>query len=77
LLSIDFVRLVFIAFIIASPIAWFAMNTWLHDFAYRTQITWWVFALAGFASLFIVMLTISFQAIKAAVQNPIKSLRTE
>jgi putative ABC transport system permease protein len=77
LLSIDFVRLVFIAFLIASPIAWFAMNTWLHDFAYRTHITWWVFALAGFASLFIVMLTISFQAIKAAVQNPIKSLRTE
>lgn len=77
LLSIDFVRLVFIAFLIASPIAWFAMNTWLHDFAYRTHITWWVFALAGFASLFIVMLTISFQAVKAAVQNPIKSLRTE
>jgi putative ABC transport system permease protein len=77
LLSIDFVRLVFIAFLIASPIAWFAMNTWLHDFAYRTHITWWVFALAGFASLFIVMLTISFQAMKAAVQNPIKSLRTE
>lgn len=77
LLSIDFVKLVFIAFLIASPIAWFTMNTWLKDFAYRIHITWWVFALAGFTSLFIVMLTISFQAIKAAIQNPVKSLRTE
>jgi len=77
LLSADFVRLVFIAFLIASPIAWLAMNSWLHNFAYRTTISWWVFLLAGGASLLIVILTISWQAIKAAIQNPIKSLRTE
>ena len=77
LLSADFVRLVFIAFLIASPIAWFAMNTWLHDFAYRTPITWWIFALAGASSIVIVLLTISFQAIRAAIQNPVKTLRTE
>jgi putative ABC transport system permease protein len=77
LLSADFVWLVFIAFLIASPIAWLAMNSWLHNFAYRTAIGWWVFALAGFTALFIVILTISWQAIRAAVQNPIKSLRTE
>jgi len=77
LLSADFVRLVLIAFIIASPIAWLAMNSWLNNFAYRTTITWWTFALAGGTALLIVILTISWQAIKAAIQNPIKCLRTE
>lgn len=77
LLSMDFIKLVFIAFLIASPIGWYAMNKWLNDFAYRTNITWWVFVLAGMGSLLIVFATISFQAIKAAVENPVKSLRTE
>lgn len=77
MLSTDFLKLVVIAIIIASPLAWWAMNTWLQDFAYRINISWWVFAVAGFAALLIAMLTVSFQAIKAAVANPVKSLRTE
>ena len=77
LLSIDFIKLVLIAFIIASPLAWFAMDKWLQDFAYQTNISWWIFALAAFASVLIAFVTISFQAIKAAIANPVKSLRTE
>lgn len=77
LLSKDFMRLVFISFIIAIPIAWFFINKWLQDFAYRTSITWWVFAVAGITALVIAFVTISFQAIKAAVANPVKSLKTE
>ena len=75
LLSIDFIKLVLIAFVIAAPIGWFGMNIWLQDFAYRTNITWWVFAMAGIAALLIAFFTISFQAIKAAMANPVKSLR--
>ena len=77
LLSKDFIKLVIVAFIIASPVAWFVMHNWLQDFAYRIHISWWVFALAGILSVFIALATISFQAIKAAVANPVKSLRTE
>jgi putative ABC transport system permease protein len=77
LLSKDFIRLVIIAFIIASPIAWFIMNNWLQNFAYRIDIGWWVFALAGILAVLVAFVTISFQAIKAAVTNPVKSLRTE
>jgi len=77
LLSIDFIKLVLIAFVIAVPLVWYGMNKWLLDFAYRTSISWWVFALSGFASVFIALFTISFQAIKAAIANPVKSLRTE
>ena len=77
LLSVEFIKLVLIAFIIASPIGWFGMNIWLKDFAYRTSITWWVFASAGLAAIIIAFATISFQAIKAALMNPVKSLRTE
>jgi len=77
LLSIDFIKLVLIAFVIAAPLAWFGMNKWLQDFAYRTNISWIVFALAGFASMLIAFFTISFQALKAALANPVKSLRTE
>jgi putative ABC transport system permease protein len=77
LLSKDFLKLVLIAFVLASPLAWWAMHTWLQDFAYRVDISWWVFALAGVLALLIAMLTVSFQAIKAAISNPIKSLRTE
>ncbi|MCW3118443.1 MAG: transporter permease [Chitinophagaceae bacterium] len=77
LLSVDFIKLVLIALIIAAPVAWFGMNKWLQDFAYRTNITWWVFALTGGVSVLIAFATISFQAIKAALANPVKSLRTE
>jgi putative ABC transport system permease protein len=77
LLSKDFLLLVAIAFVIASPIAWYGMNKWLQDFAYRINISWWVFLVAGAVALFIALATVSFQAIKAAVANPVKSLRTE
>ncbi|HEV7781897.1 MAG TPA: ABC transporter permease [Chitinophagaceae bacterium] len=77
LLSRDFLKLVLIAVIIASPLAWWLMNKWLHNFAYQTRITWQVFGLTCFAALLIAFLTISFQAIKAAIANPVKSLRTE
>jgi len=77
LLSKDFVKLIFIAIIIASPVAWFIMNKWLQDFAYRITINWWMFLMAGLSSVLIAVLTVSFQAIKAALANPVKSLRTE
>ncbi len=77
LLSRDFIRLVLLAFIIASPVAWYVMHNWLQDFAYRIQISWWIFLVAGSLAIFIALATISFQAIKAAVANPVKSLRTE
>lgn len=77
LLTKDFVILVGVAFIIASPLAYFLMQNWLEDFPYRISIQWWVFVIAGGAALIITLLTVSFQSFKAAVQNPIKSLRTE
>ncbi|HWB24250.1 MAG TPA: ABC transporter permease [Chitinophagaceae bacterium] len=77
LLSKDFVKLVLVAVIIASPIAWWAMDKWLQDFAYRITISWWIFAAAALSALLIATATISFQAIKAALSNPVKSLRTE
>jgi putative ABC transport system permease protein len=77
MLSKDFLTLVVVAIVIASPIAWWVMNKWLQEFAYRVNISWWIFAAAGMAALFIAMLTVSFQAIRAAVANPVKSLRTE
>jgi putative ABC transport system permease protein len=77
LLSKDFLKLVFLASIIAFPIAWLLMNKWLQDFAYRVKISWWVFILAGIIALLIALITISFQSIKAAIANPVKSLRTE
>jgi putative ABC transport system permease protein len=77
LISKDFVRLVILAFLIAAPIAWWLMNKWLQDYAYRINIEWWVFGLSGAAIIFIALLTVCFQAIKAAVANPVKSLRTE
>jgi len=77
LLSREFLKLVFISFFIAVPVAWYFMNKWLLDFAYRTSISWWVFAGAGMLAVLIALLTISFQAFKAAVANPVKSLRTE
>ena len=77
MLSKDFLKLVFIAIVIASPIAWWMMNKWLQDFAYKTNIGWWIFVLAGCIALLIALITVSFQAIKAALANPVKSLRTE
>ncbi|MEJ7827217.1 MAG: FtsX-like permease family protein, partial [Segetibacter sp.] len=77
LLSKDFLKLVFIAAIIAFPIAWWAMNKWLEDFVYRIDIGWQIFAAAGVAVLLIALFTVSFNAIKAAVANPVKNLRTE
>lgn len=77
LLSRDFLQLVLISFVIAAPVAWFVMHSWLKDFAYRIDISWWIFVLAGVLAVFIALGTISFQAIRAAVMNPVKSLRTE
>ncbi|MEO5783155.1 MAG: ABC transporter permease [Ginsengibacter sp.] len=77
LLSKDFLKLVFIAAIIAFPLAWWAMNKWLEDFVYRINISWEVFLAAGIAVLLIALITVSFKAIKAAIANPVKSLRTE
>jgi len=77
MVSKDFIKLVFIAFIIATPLAWFALNKWLGNFAYRIPVYWWVFALTGVATLLIAFVTISLQAIKTAMANPVESLRTE
>jgi putative ABC transport system permease protein len=77
LLSKDFLALVIISYIIASPVAWWAMNSWLQSYSYRINIEWWVFAIAGVLSIIIALTTVSYQAIKAAVTNPVKSLRTE
>jgi len=77
MLSKDFIKLVFISILVATPLAWWAMNKWLEDFAYKIDISWWVFVLAGVIALLIALFTISFQAIKAAIANPVKSLRTE
>jgi len=77
LLSGDFLRLVLIAFVIATPVAAYAMHRWLQDFAYRIDLPWWIFAAAGIIALLIALITVSFQAIKAARVNPVKSLRSE
>lgn len=77
LLSKDFLKLVLIAIVIASPVAWYAMNRWLQDFAYKIAIEWWVFAGAGLLAIGIALLTVSFQSVKAALVNPVKSLRSE
>ena len=77
LLSKEFLLLVAIALLIASPLAWLAMNSWLKDYAYRIDISWWMFLIAGVLTIVIALITVSFQAIKAAIANPVKSLRTE
>jgi len=77
MLSKDFLLLVLISFVIAVPVAWWGMNKWLQDFAYRINIGWWIFVVAGVTALLIALITVSFQAIKAAIANPVKSLRTE
>ena len=77
LLSQDFIKLVLVAFVIAAPLAWYAMSKWLEDYAYRIDISLWVFGLAGILAAGIALLTVSFQSIKAALKNPVKSLRSE
>jgi putative ABC transport system permease protein len=77
MLNKDFVKWVAIAFVIATPIAYYAMNKWLENFAYKTELSWWIFALAGLLALGIALLTVSFQSYKAAVKNPVESLRYE
>jgi putative ABC transport system permease protein len=77
LLSKDFLKLVTLSFLIASPVAWYAMDSWLQSYPYRIHISWWTFLLAGGLAVIIALVTISFQAIKAAIANPVKSLRTE
>ena len=77
LLSKDFLKLILIAFVIAIPVALYFMQRWLEGFAYRVQVSWWIFLVAGAIAFFIAMITISFQSIKAAIANPVKSLRTE
>jgi putative ABC transport system permease protein len=77
LLSGDFVRLVVIAFVVATPVSWWAMHQWLQAFVYKVDLQWWMSALDGAAAILIAVATVSFQAIKAALANPIKSLRSE
>lgn len=77
MLSADLLRLVLIAIVIACPVAWYFMHHWLQDFAYRISLSWYLFAVACIATIVITLATISFQAIKAAVANPVRSLRSE
>jgi len=77
LLAKDFIKLVLIGVVIAVPIAWYAMSKWLEDFAYRVEVQWWIFVVSGFLALIVALLTISFQSVKAALMNPVKSLKSE
>ncbi len=77
MLSNDFARLVIISFVLAAPLAWWAMHSWLRSFAYRIHISWWIFVAAGLSALLIALITVSFQAIKAGIANPVESLRSE
>jgi putative ABC transport system permease protein len=77
LLSKDFVKLVLIACCFAFPVAWLGANWWLQEYAYHIQVEWWIFVLAGLIATGIALLTVSYQAIKAALMNPVKSLRSE
>jgi putative ABC transport system permease protein len=76
-LSKDFVKLVFIAILVASPVAWYFANKWLQNYAYKITLSWWLFALSGLGAVLVAILTISYQTIKAATTNPVKSLRSE
>ena len=77
MMSTEFVKLVLIAFVIAVPVAWYGMSKWLESFAYKISIEWFVFALAGVVALAIALVTVSFESIKAAMGNPVESLRSE
>jgi putative ABC transport system permease protein len=76
-LSKEFFILVNVSLLIAVPVAYYFMHNWLQDYTYRTNISWWVFVIAGVSALLVTLLTISYQSIKAALMNPVKSLRTE
>jgi ABC-type antimicrobial peptide transport system permease subunit len=76
-LSKDFVRLIILAFLIAAPVAWYIMHQWLQGFAYRTSISWWIFAATIAGALVVTALAVGYQTIKAALMNPVKSLRSE
>jgi len=75
MLSVDFVRLVVISIVIASPVAYYFMHQWLQDFAYRVPMSWWIYAVAGGGAIAIALLTVSWQAIRAATANPVESLK--
>jgi putative ABC transport system permease protein len=77
LLAESLMKVVLIAMLVAIPLSWLVMNKWLEDFAYRIHLQWWMFLLAGFLAMIIALATISFQAIRAAIANPVKSLRME
>jgi len=77
LLNIDFVKWVGLAFLIALPVSWYAMNKWLEGFAYKTTMSWWIFALAGISALIIALLTVTWQSFRAAVANPVDALKEE
>ena len=77
ILNRDFLRWVFMAFVVATPIAWVAMNKWLESFAYKTDLSWWIFALAGLLAIAIALITVSWQSWKAATRNPVEALRYE
>jgi ABC-type antimicrobial peptide transport system permease subunit len=77
LLSEDFIIMVLISLLIAMPVAWWIMYNWLQNYAYHTGLSWWVFAVSGLGALLITLLTVSYQSIKAALANPVKSLRTD
>ena len=75
--SREFLILVFIALLIASPLAWYVMNKWLDDYVYKTHISWWMFVIAGIVAIVITLFTVSYQAVKADLANPVRSLRSE
>jgi putative ABC transport system permease protein len=77
MLNKDFLKWVAVAFVVACPIAWYAMNKWLQNFAYRTELTWWVYAVAGLSALIVALLTVSWQSWRAATRNPVEALRYE
>jgi putative ABC transport system permease protein len=77
MLAKDFIRLVLAAFVLATPLAWWLMNNWLKNFAYRIELQWWHFVLAGVLAITIAFMTVSVQSIRAALSNPVKSLRSE
>jgi ABC-type antimicrobial peptide transport system permease subunit len=77
LLSKDFIRIVSIAFVISTPVAWYFLHQWLQNFEYRTDAAWWIFGLSGLATLLIALLTVGIQTLRAALANPVNSLRAE
>ena len=77
LFSKEFILLIFIAFLIAAPLAWYFMNQWLQDYAFRIDISWWIFVVGGLTSILVALATVSYRAIRAAVVNPVDSLRSE